>query len=605
MKTRCGLIIVLCIFFITNNLYSQKCVIKGKVFDSETEKPVPFSNAVLVSESIDSTLRGTITDKNGFFRIDNIKLGKYHLEVSFVGYKTLVMNGLLLKAGVKDVGVIHLKETTELLNTVDVRSTKSALVYKVDRKVIDAESFPGANVAMDLLENIPSVQVDFDGNLTYRGDGTFKVYINGNPVPNGVEKLKQLPANKIDKIEVITNPSAKYSSEGSAGIIHVILKKNRLQGYAISSTVYANTWDSRYWQFSVDKKSKRGGWYVNGNFAQYVWNKISQKEVQKIDTDDTKYINSIDEDVKRGGNSNYLELGFNYDISDKDYIDFAGNIQPFNNTNFSDLKGYYSEMQLDAEGNVLNEKEYQNIVDEYLSYQYVGGTVNYKHFFNKKKTHYLAAFIDYSSYLRDFAEEYINTKKYTNKVEREGYTGVEKNEITISGKINYSYPLSEKTKLEVGIEMETDCIPEVTSISGTFDENKNITPFSDERLNQLVDYSQGIYSSYITFKSEIGKLAYQLGLRVEHTDRKLDYTYDDNNGNNDIRARKTFTDYFPTLHTTYSFTDTHQITASYSKRIQRPDYWSLVPLKQYNDPFTYYTGTVSYTHLTLPTKRIV
>lgn len=588
MKTR--IISVLSFLLISFNLYSQKCTLIGKVFDSVTENPVCFSNAVLVSDGKDSTLMGTITDKNGFFKIDRIKPGKYHLEISFIGYKTLLINGLVLKTGVKNVGVVHLKEARELLNAVNVRSTKPGMVYKVDRKVIDAESFPEANVAMDLLENIPSVQVDFEGNLTYRGDGTFKVFINGNPVANGVEKLKQLPANKIDKLQVITNPSSKYSSEGSAGIINVILKKNRLQGYNISSTVYGNTWGSKYWRFSVDKKSERGGWYVNGNFAHYLWNKISKKETQEIESAGNKYINILDEDSKSGGNSNVIELGINYDLTDRDYIDFAGYIQPFNNTNFSNKEGEYRELELTKGGDILNKKEYKNLGDEDLSYKYVGATLNYRHSFNKEKTHYLAAFLDYSSYLSDLNEEYINSKQYADRVEREGYMGVEKNEIIISGKLDYSYSLSDKIKIEAGLKVETDHIPEVSSVSGTFDENIIITPFSFERLGQKVDFSQEIYSSYFAFKSEIGKLAYQLGIRVEKTERELDYVYKHNEGLKNILAKKDFTDWFPTLHTTYSFSETHQITASYSKRIDRPNYWRLVPLKQYNDPFSYYTG---------------
>lgn len=580
---------VLCFLFLSAKLYSQDCTLKGKVFDSDKDEPVSFSNAVLISESVDSSFIGAITDKNGFFKIDNIKPGRYHLEISFVGYKTLVVNGLVLKAGLKDVGVIHLKESRELLNTVNVRSTKPAMVYKVDRKVIDAGSFPEANVAMDLLENVPSVQVDFEGKLTYRGDGTFKVYINGNPVPNGEEKLRQLSANKIDKIEVITNPSAKYSSEGTAGIIHVILKKNRLQGYAINTTAYINTRDSKYWNFSIDKKSERGGWYINGNIGHYVWKKVSIKDIHIIDKDSGKNENILNKEEKGGGNINHIELGLNYDITDNDYIDFSANIQPWSNTNFSDLKGNYEENELNENGNIISKKEYVNIADEKLSYQYFGCTANYKHSFNKKKTHYLSAYMDYSSYLRDYAEEHKNTKKYADNIEREGYKGVEKNEIIIAGNVNYCCPLSENTKIEAGMEIETDDIPEVTSVSGIFDGN-NIIPFSDERLNQVVDFSQGVYSSYLTFKSEIGKLAYQLGLRVEHTDRKLGYDYDDDEGHKKILAKKNFTDWFPTFHTTYSFSETHQMTISYSKRVDRPNYWSLVPIKQYNDPFTYYTG---------------
>ncbi|TAJ15381.1 TonB-dependent receptor [Marinilabiliaceae bacterium JC017] len=583
-------IIVLCIIYCIQ-ASAQRCCLKGTVTDLSSDNPMSYVNAILTTTKDSSLILGTITNEQGGFVIEDVKQGTYQLKLSFIGYQSVVMKDILLQPGTRDVGVVSLKVLSENISAVTVKATKPPITYKVDRKVIDAGSFPGAEVGMDLLENIPSVQVDFEGKLTYRGDGTFKVFINGHPAANGEEKLRQIPADRIDRIEVITNPSAKYDAEGTAGIIMVMLKKNRLEGYAISTSLAASTNDNYRWMWTVEKQSEKGGWYVNGQLMEYIYSDSESEQVQTIWSDDYKYQNKLDYDFKAGGTMNYIELGFNYDLTDNDNIDFSGNISPVKRFQFSDKTGHYKETVFDQAGNVVNHKAYDFMGRNKTYYQYAGATLAYEHAFNKKRTHLLSAYIDCSTYLRDFEEKQIDSKIYDTYTERTGYIGAEQNEILIQGKLDYSLPVSENTIFESGLEVNTDHIPKVTSVSGSFDEHEQITPFPNEPINQQVDFFQDIYAGFLSFKSKWGKLDYQMGLRIEHTERKSDYSFEEEDGSRtSLPTRKNFVNLFPSAHATYSFSETHQLSASFSRRIKRPNYWSLIPLQQYMDPFCYYTG---------------
>jgi len=573
-------------------MQAQHCMLKGKVFDKNTGDPIMYANITLTTEIDTNYLSGAITNEKGAFKIEDIEPGTYQLKISFIGYTQQKIDNVKLKEGIKDIGDVELEIIAENLNEVDVKTTKPSLTYKVDRKVIDAESFPGAEFAMDLLNNVPSLEVDLQGKLTYRGDGTFKVYINGHPVTNGEEKLRQLPASQIDKIEVITNPSARYDSEGTAGIIHVLLKKQKLEGYSISSSIKLGTRKSGELLFSVDKKGKKGGWYVNGNLGYNVWGENSIEQHQFIKEGENTFENNIYRHLRYGGVSEYLEMGFNFDLSDKDYIDFSGHINPLNQTEFQYSDGNYSEYAYNEDNHYLYEPRfYQNNSRNDLFYQYAGATLSYEHAFNKDRTHLFSTYITFSTYLRNLEEKLIETLDDKVSIERMGYIAGEQNETTVDGEISYSVPFSKSVSMNTGIKFSTDHIPEITSTSGNFNENGDIIPFESEPVNQRVVFAQDVYAGFLTLKGEWKKVAIQLGGRVEYTDRTSDYICDDSTGTDVVfPGRTNFIDFFPSAHFTYSFSEDHQINISYSRRIERPRYWKLVPLKQYYSPFAFSTG---------------
>lgn len=583
-------LILFCFILINSFSYSQHCILRGRLIDKESQEPLPYGNAILTSSKDTVFFEGAISDEKGVFIVNGLRAGIYNLKMSFMGYQSVQINSILLQRGSRDIGDVVLNILAEDLEAVTIKATKQAIRYKVDKKVIDAGSFPGANVAMDLLENIPSLQVDFEGNLSYRGDGTFQVFINGHPVSNGAEKLKQISADKIDKIEVITNPSAKYGAEGTAGIIQVILKRNRLQGFAINSSARVTSLGSYEWLFSVDKVGESGGWYVDGQLAKYVWNKTEYSEYQVIKQEDRVYKTQSTLKNEQGGVQNYIEFGFNYDLTDKDFIDFSLNVNPLKCTNDNSSAGFISDLEY-LSANLIKEKNYylNNSFD--LFYRYLGATFTYNHAFNKDRSHLLSTYFDYSTYLHPLEEMQIDNKKYEINTERLGFKGKEFNEMFFEVKIDYQNKLSELSSFEAGAEVNLDHIPKVTSVSGIYDEYNIITPFPNEPLDQEVDFIQDIYSGYLTFKSGFKEFEYQLGLRTEFTFRKSNYSYNDlSEFRKLIPSEEQFINIFPSIHAVYNFSETHQLAANFSRRVKRPDYWSLIPLSQYSTPYIYYKG---------------
>lgn len=588
MKTQSTLLFIL--FSVLYFYSSAQCNLSGKVIDKNSEEAIAYANVALLSSEDSALITGTITNENGDFLIENISTGNYQVKLSFIGYQSVIIDNVLLQPGTRDLGETELQILSENLDEVTIKGAKPAMSYKVDRKVIDAGSFPGADAAIDLLENVPSVQLDLDGNLSYRGEGTFKIYINGHPVANGIEKLKQLPTSRIERVEVITNPSAKYDAEGTAGIIQVILKKNRLEGYAINSSVKVNTRGAYDIGFSIDNKTEKSGWYVNGYYAEHVWDNSTKTTDQTIRDGEITYLTNSEIKSKHRQKNSSIEVGFNFDLSDKDYIDFSGYINPFKTKQKNREKGGIREQIIDENGEILNSNYFLNSLYT-CNYQYVGGILTYEHAFNKDRSHLLSSYIDYSGYVTDLIEQQYDEQIYNDFTEKEGFIGSEHKETMIEGKLNYKVPLNPKTTLETGAEINTDHIPRITSISGTFDANKKITKYDDAPLNQTVDFIQDVYASYILLKREGEKLAMQAGARVEFTNRRSDYSYETQEGNRFTSPeRKRFTDFFPSAHITYNFSETQQIYASYSRRIWRPNYWKLVPLEQYQTPYSYYTG---------------
>ena len=565
---------------------AQNCKLSGILIDKASNNPIPYANAILKSPSDSTLFKGAITDNDGRFIIENIKAGEYNLKLSFIGYQSVVIDKIRLQRGLRDMGRIELNVLSENLNEVVVRATPPSISYKVDKKVINAGSFPGASVAMDLLENIPSLQVDFEGKLSYRGDGTFSVFINGQAVSNGEEKLRQIPSDRIDKIEVITNPSAIYDAEGTAGIINVLLKKNRLKGYAISTTARLSTYGDKRWNYAINKQSDRGIWYLEGNMNHRVWAKSNIVTDRRNAQGEEVYLVHSDMNKKGGGKQNYTEFGFNYDLTDKDCIDFNinGNMVASNSSNTK--KGDVSEMVKRGSA-IISNADYQFNGEYTNDYQYLGSSFKYEHAFTKDRTHLFSTSVNYSSYLHPFNEKQLDVKQYANVQTRSGLEGKEYNETMVDAKIGYQNKLSENTSFEIGAKVNTDHIPKVVSVSGTFDEAGNLTPFSGNPLNQEVNFKQDIYSTYASLKSVWGKFEYQLGLRNEWTDRQSNYKYQSEEGQViRVPAEKSFSSLFPSIHTVYNFSETHQLAASYSKRVNRPQYWHLIPIVSYETPYS-------------------
>jgi len=229
------------------NLLSAQTLIQGIVLDSETNKPVEYASIELKQLPDSTVSKISATDKKGKYSFTKVKPGNYFVSVSFIGFDKLVSKSFIIEAGASKVSVetLELANTATALNEVTVTGRRSQLNASIDRKIYNVEQdiMSTSGSVSDILKNIPSVEVDIEGNVSLRGSGDILILINGRPNPlmgrTRAEVLQQLPANSIERIEVITNPSARYRPDGTSGIINIVLKKNIKNGFNSSVTVNA------------------------------------------------------------------------------------------------------------------------------------------------------------------------------------------------------------------------------------------------------------------------------------------------------------------------------------------------------------------------------
>jgi len=280
----------------------------------------------------------------------------------------------------------------------------------------------------------------------------------------------------------------------------------------------------------------------------------------------------------------------NYDLTDKDYLDFMLSADPIQRNNIYSDRGFYNESEY-LSGELLQTDSYDYESSFEMYYRYLRAVTTYEHAFTKDRSHLLKVYVDYSTYLHPLKESKVDTKTYVDRYEKLGYLAKEYNEMIFETNVAYKNKFSEKSVLEIGAEVNLDHIPKVTTQSGTFDSQNNLTLFEDEKQNQKVDFEQDVFSGYATFESSLGRLDYKMGLRMEYTRRQSNYSYlSDVNKEIKIPAEKNFADFFPSLHLVYNFSEDNQLSLSYSRRISRPDYYELIPLMRYESPYIYYTG---------------
>ena len=205
-------------------------IIKGVIVDNATGQAMEYANIAIYNRADSSLVTGGITKNNGEFEIRGMPMGEYYLEAHFIGFEKSKVTNIVIdkESPLFNSGSIKLSPSAIEIGSVDVVADKAAVEYKLDKKVINVSQVISATggSAANVLENTPSVQVDIEGNVTLRGSGSFTVLIDGRPsVLSGSDALRQIPASALENIEIITNPSAKYEPDGSAGIINLIMKR--------------------------------------------------------------------------------------------------------------------------------------------------------------------------------------------------------------------------------------------------------------------------------------------------------------------------------------------------------------------------------------------
>jgi len=574
---------IILLLFLSINLFAQdepKGVgnISGFVIDEISNNTVEYANVVLYSKQDSSLVTGGITNAKGYFNIENIPFGQYYIDIDFIGYnknrvESIQINNQHLNI---NLGKIKIQPALELLGEVEIEAERSRVEYKLDRKVITVDKDLNAvgGSAVDVLENVPSVQTDVDGEVSIRGSSNFLVLIDGRPSPlDGSDALQQIPASSIENIEIITNPSAKYDPDGVGGIINIILKKQKRVGINGQFSASYGSFNSYTGEALVNVRREKINFFVGGNIRNSIGqgNSLFEQMTYGSDTLVLEQDNSRQR-TRKGGE---IKGGFDYYLTDKDILSFSAQ---YGNHGFG-RSGVEEAIKYWLRDGIETDYYYyisDNIFD--ISSDYWTTDLNYTHKF-MRQGHELQAYAYYSNRARQEVNKYVetgySTPNYIDIVNSDSTRTLEESNVSqFRGKLDYTLPLFAEGKLEAGYQIR----------HRVSTNNHNFITISDEEITDYT-FDRNIQSGYLTFSNVAGKFGYMLGLRSEYTFRSIELTQLDNQD-----TSFSFIDFFPTIHTSYKLPWDMQIMASYSRRINRPRGHQLNPMVEVSDPYNIRQG---------------
>ncbi|MEH0157064.1 outer membrane beta-barrel protein [Limibacter armeniacum] len=539
-----------------------KGTIKGVVQENGSNVPVEYATIALFSTTDKSLAGGTVTDPDGKFTIKNVKEGTYYLEITFIGYEKKTVNNIEVGSskGV-DLGVVKLGQDAEVLEGVEVTASRPAMRYEIDKKVLDVSKqlTAASGTAVDILQNVPSIQVDVDGTVKLRGSSGFTVLIDGRPtVLEPSDVLQQMPSSAIENIEIITNPSVKYDPDGTGGIINIITKKNKLEGVSGIFNLNGGMFGRYGGDFLLNFRKSKFNYFVGGDYNNR--NNPSENYNERITTNTDGVTKLISEgDGEFGRTNGGLRAGIEYNLSDNDFLSLDARVGVWKMRRSSDLT-YVSE----GPSETLN---YYSSDETKWDGNYYAANLGYTHKF-AKKGHEIVSQLNISG--RDMNETGGNVQTFVDTDSSYRQRSLEGGPSTrFRFKLDYTLPINKDSKFEAGWQSRYSDNDEVNEVY--FNEE-----FQDN-LSYTTNYVRNIQSLYSLYASKFGKLGVQAGLRAEYTGREISLV------GTDTASKVDRWDFFPTLHFSYQMSQETQAMVSYSRRIDRPRGWYLEPFLTYTD----------------------
>jgi len=558
-------------------------IIKGKIESKADKKPIEYASIMVYSLPDSTLITGTITLPDGSFRIEKLPKGNYFLEAYFMGFQKKMISKLNIDAKnqVVDCGTIILEENNITLEGVDIVEQRDFVQYKLDKKVINASQKMDAKggSVVNLLENTPSIQVDIEGNVLLRGSGNFTVLVDGKPTSlSGNDVLKQIPANMVENVEIITNPSAKYDPAGTSGIINVIMKKNFQKSTSALINGSVGTFHNYSGDFNLNHRTSKLNVFLNGNGAYNGSNPYNTMESTFILGDSSRHTSQTESrsqkvtpySFKAGldwyiSPNSTLFLEYNWGFWGMNLYIPTYTTETFSTpipTNYSitnsklDIGGFYHnasivhDLKIDTSG--------QNLKTSFVMATWNGANItDVNDIITEEDFETVTDGIHHLSIRDD------KTKAYQLK-------------------IDYSLPITKKSTLELGYQGNIRDVHSGYSISFQDFETQIWDHLASNQ--HKMKYSQNIQAVYGTFNSSWKGIQFLFGLRGEYYGRTL--TIRDNGVNYPINSF----DLFPTLHISKSFKKNYQLQVSYSRRVNRPREWNLYPFPVYSDRYISQVG---------------
>lgn len=575
--------LILLFFIISPTLAVDEAtgIIRGKIIDAQTKEAIEFANVSISSATNGQIIKGTITDPSGTFVISNIAEGKYTLSISFIGYSTLT-RPIVITSKNKTLRLkpIALSEDSKVMNEVEVVAQKSQMKFEIDKKVfnVDQNIASTGGSASDVLTNIPSVEVDNEGEVSLRGSSSVTVWINGKAsglsADNRGEILEQMPAESIEKIEVITNPSAKFSPEGTAGIINIILKEDRKAGYYGSVQAGYDTQGGGNTSGNINYSSGKLDAYANIGYRKR--KSEGGGYSYRNNTANNTFLNQNTENDNDGGNL-FTRMGATWHVTRKDHLSLNG-MGMFGDHNRNSTIRYTSGA---LNSNVLNFKRLRTTKSD-NDMNMMNFDFGYKHDFSEGSN--IDFTISHNRFKMDNTGIYDQITDYTDDA-RESESIYQQQQSNAHHKnwevqLDYVNQLNKNTKIEAGYKgtLSRENSP-VETYAGTTASDMTL----DEQLYNHFYYNQDIHALYFTYGGRWNQLGYQAGLRGEYSKINTRSLAFGEIKSNVTPYKNDYFSLFPSVFLSYALPNNNELQINYTRRISRPWGGQLNPFRNITD----------------------
>lgn len=547
----------------------------GNVVDSISGEAVGYAT-IKVYAAEGKLVGGALADESGKFTVANLPLGKFSVHISFAGYKEKIL---------KDIPLTQVNNSYELkdfglppstLNTVDVVHDTPEITYEIDKKVVNVEDMQNTDgqTALEVLENVPSIIVNSDGTITLRGSSSFTLLIDGVPtILEPQDALAQIPANSIQDIEIITNPSAKYQAEGTSGIINIITKKSKLEGMSCLLNGSAGLFNNYSADGAFSVKKEKYAFDINANYSN------RSRPENKIEDRRIVY-DSLTNDLNNTGVGDRVFAGYGAGIG------FQYNP---NNAHNLVIKTDYSQRKM----NFLEELDFENYNDGVLYQSFftkdlmevdmwsTSSSLNYQYNIKRNKNHFIAFSAIANLRYVDQVDSTLSYDGENNLITGNYYTELGPSNM-YRFNLDYRLPIKDDYKFETGVQAQ---------FGRSFDDGNNFAYNDSTNQYELqplyssdVTYVRDVHAAYAIFGGQIKQFGFQTGMRMEYTYRKVS---SDNFSDFTTINRP---DWFPSAHLSYSFENKSQLLLSFSRRIERPRSWFFEPFITWESPYEVRSG---------------
>ncbi|RYC67082.1 TonB-dependent receptor domain-containing protein [Spirosoma sordidisoli] len=543
-------------------------------------QPIEFASVGVFRTRDSSSVTGGLTDENGYFSIANLSPDIYYILIQSLGYAPKRIPRITVSAdnAAVNLGNVIITETSQQLEEVVVQGQRQAYEYSLDRKIVNVDQLPIAQggSAVDILLNVPSVTLDVDGVLSLRGSSNVIVLVDGKPSGlTGLDRqaiLEQIPASNIERIEIITNPSSRFDADGAAGIINIVLKKERAAGFNGTVQLNVGTRDKYNASINLNARFKKLNLFGSYNFREDRRFQYRISDRQNLFTDSTSFLAQRNDAVRRRVNNN-LRLGFDYTLSERDNITVSALYRP----------GYSYDSEVETfdtqDENRLSLGQIYRTNEEREPERGIDYTLGYRRTFPKKGRE-LSFDATLSTNKGTEFQRFTNTTTLPETLLTPNFligdqraTNDRDNRVGVL-QLDYVEPLKGKKRLEGGLKYTTRQL----GANYVFENLEGPDWVLNPGISNNFIYDEQTSAAYVNLGNELKKFSYQVGLRTEYTSISTDQR---------TTSQRNTTDYiylFPSAFVNYNLSQAQKLQINYTRRINRPSVRVLNPFIDLSDP---------------------